>query len=72
MSVKMQQVRAMAKRLGVNIGGLGKVEAIRKIQRSEGNFDCFGRAATGYCDQTECVFYDDCMKASCEPKCASL
>ncbi|MDK2955548.1 MAG: hypothetical protein PWQ57_1044 [Desulfovibrionales bacterium] len=62
--MKMQEVRALARSMGIRIGGLTKIEAIRKLQRSEGNFDCFGRAANGYCDQTGCLFYEDCMKVS--------
>ena len=28
-----------------------KPELIRAIQKAEGTFDCFGSAASGYCDQ---------------------
>jgi hypothetical protein len=60
--MKMQQVRAKAKDLGLkDIFGLSKVELIQRIQRAEGNFDCFGRA-TDYCDQFHCCFKEDCLK----------
>ncbi len=64
--MKMEQIRAMAKTMGVKVGGLSKTEAIRTIQRAEGNFDCFARAREGYCDQAGCLFYDDCLKLSQE------
>ncbi|MES9997466.1 hypothetical protein [Desulfovibrio aminophilus] len=62
--MKMQDVRAMARRMEVKIGNMSKKDAVRAIQRAEGNFDCYGRAEGGFCDQAECLFYDDCMKQS--------
>jgi hypothetical protein len=50
----------------VSIPGLTllKVYDIRAQQRSEGNFDCFGRASTGYCDQCSCRHYAECLEVS--------
>jgi hypothetical protein len=60
--MKMQDIRAKAKSLGMNIKvGTPKADAIRSIQRAEGNFDCFGTPENGYCDQEECLFREDCM-----------
>ncbi len=59
--MKMHEIRTMAKQLGVKSFGKSKVELIREIQRKEGNFDCFGRAAT-YCDQTACAFRALCFQ----------
>jgi len=60
--MKMQEVRAKAKVLGLkNIFGLSKAELIRRIQKAEGNFDCFG-TAKDYCDQFQCCFRDDCCR----------
>jgi len=61
--MKMQEVRAKAKALGLkNTFGISKMELIQMIQRAEGNFDCFGRA-TDYCDQFRCYFREDCLKS---------
>jgi hypothetical protein len=58
--MKIQEVRAKA--LGLkNTFGLSKAELIRRIQKSEGNFDCFG-TAKDYCDQFQCCFKDDCFR----------
>lgn len=62
--MKMNDVRALARERGVKIGNLSKIMAIRKIQLSEGNFDCYGRAQSGYCDQHGCLFIDDCLRAT--------
>ncbi len=58
--MKMQDVRAMAKSLGINSFGKNKTELIREIQRKEGNFDCYGTAVDN-CDQKDCCFYDSCL-----------
>jgi hypothetical protein len=66
--MKMQEVREKAKALGLrNIFGLSKGGLIRRIQRAEGNFDCFG-TAKDYCDQFQCCFRDDCLKPSVPTK----
>jgi hypothetical protein len=62
--MKMQEVRAIAKFWGLkDTFGLSKRELIRRIQRAEGNFDCFGSAAD-YCDQFQCCFREDCLRPS--------
>lgn len=58
------EIRALAKCLGITVAGLAKAEAIRAIQSAEGNFDCFGRAESGFCDQQGCLFRQDCLRAS--------
>jgi hypothetical protein len=60
-SMKMQEIRIMAKKLGVNSFGKTKTELIREIQRKEGYFDCFKTAVDG-CDQLECLFRSPCLE----------
>lgn len=60
--MKMQEVRAKAKALGLkDTFGSSKMELIRRIQRAEGNLDCFGTGKDD-CDQFQCCFRDDCLK----------
>jgi len=59
MTVKALQ--KLAKELGIKPAGLRKGELIKSIQRTEGNFDCFG-TAIDYCDQLTCLFREDCLK----------
>jgi len=62
--MKIQEVRTKAKTLGLkNTFGLSKAELIRRVQRAEGNFDCFG-TVKDYCDQFQCCFRDDCLNLS--------
>ncbi|OIO02768.1 MAG: hypothetical protein AUJ49_05675 [Desulfovibrionaceae bacterium CG1_02_65_16] len=43
---------------------LARVESVRLAQRSEGHFDCFGRADQGYCDQGGCAYHAECLSIS--------
>ena len=58
--MKMQEIRTMAKRLGINSFGKTKKDLIREIQRAEGNYDCFDTAGD-YCDQLDCCFRSICL-----------
>ena len=58
--MKMNEVRDLAKNLGINSFGKKKLELIKEIQRKQGNFDCFGTAAN-YCDQLDCLFRSSCL-----------
>lgn len=58
----MKKIREIAKSKGIKIPvTVKKADAIRMIQRAEGNFDCFGKAFGGYCDQEGCLWREDCL-----------
>lgn len=46
------------------LGMAQRIEEVRMGQREEGNFDCFGRAQSGFCDQDACSFRSDCLDIS--------
>ena len=60
----IQTLRSIAKEHGIKAGKMAKADIIRSIQRSEGNFDCFGTASDGVCDQMQCSWRDDCLGSS--------
>ena len=60
----LEEVRAIAKTYGIAPGKLPKPRLIKLVQRSEGNFDCFATAENGECDQSSCLWRDDCFDAS--------
>ncbi len=62
--MKMQEVRRIAKEWGVKTARVSKAEIIREIQRSEGNFPCFGTAVAGVCDQPDCLWREACLGTS--------
>lgn len=58
----LKQIKEIAKERGVKAGNMKKENIIRTIQKAEGNFDCFGRPSSGYCDQMNCLWRDDCLQ----------
>ena len=61
-SVKLQQIKAIAKKKGVKAEAMIKVELIRAIQRAEGNRDCFFTEHIAVCGQMSCLWREDCLK----------
>lgn len=57
----LADVKAKAKELDIKPGKMTKDELIKQIQMQEGNFDCFGSASDGSCDQTDCYWRVDCL-----------
>jgi len=60
--MNMQEIRTVARDLGVSPGRATKAELVHRIQRAEGNFDCFATATLGICDQAGCRWRDDCFR----------
>ena len=58
--MKMNELKEMAKGLGIKSSNKKKTELTHAIQIAEGHFDCFGKAED-YCDQENCRFRDDCL-----------
>ena len=56
------QIRDIAKTYGLKTGDKSKADMIRAIQRAEGNFDCFGTALNGECDQMACAWRKECLQ----------
>jgi hypothetical protein len=59
--MNLKQVKEIAKKHGIKVGGLKKETIIRSIQKAEGNFDCFGSAYSGECTQSDCAWREDCL-----------
>jgi hypothetical protein len=59
--MNVTEIRQIAKQHGVKPGKLSKIELVREIQRTEGNFDCFATANNSDCDQTACLWREDCF-----------
>jgi hypothetical protein len=57
----MQEVRQMAKKMGINSFGKTKTDLIREIQRNEGYSDCYA-TQVHHCDQLECAFRASCLE----------
>lgn len=59
--MNMQDIRNIAKEFGLKTGKKTKIDLVRTIQLTEGNFDCFATASAGECDQTGCLWRKDCL-----------
>ena len=59
--MNMQEIRGIAKTMGIRTSKLRKVDLVKSIQHAEGNFDCFATAESGACDQLACRWRDDCF-----------
>jgi len=57
----MQEIRSIAKEYGIKTAKQTKVDLVRTIQLAEGNFSCFATATAGTCDQTGCLWREDCF-----------
>ncbi len=62
--MNMQEIRTMAKDYGIKSSRMSKVELVKTIQLTEGNFSCFASATHGECDQMGCLWRDDCFAAA--------
>ena len=62
--MKIEAVRVIAKSHNIKPHKLSKTELIKAIQSDEGNFNCFGTALEGECDQVNCLWREDCFGAS--------
>lgn len=62
--MNMQEIRERAKDFGIKTGRMTKVDLVKAIQLSEGNFSCFASAEGGECDQASCVWREDCFAAA--------
>lgn len=60
--MKLSDVQKIARTKGIKFDPkVQKPELIKTIQKAEGNFECFG-TALNYCDQSVCMWKDDCLK----------
>ncbi len=58
--MKMPQVRARAREMGIPAGRKRKEDLVREIQAREGNRDCYNRGQGRTCGQDACAWRDDC------------
>jgi hypothetical protein len=57
----LQDIIAIAARMGVDAGDLNRIELVRAIQRAEGYSDCFMTDRVRTCGQMNCLWYQECV-----------
>lgn len=60
--MNMQEIKSIAKYHNIKTAKLRKADLIHKIQQAEGNFQCYASAASGDCDQLDCIWRTDCFR----------
>ncbi len=60
--LSLRKVKVIAKSKGIDPNEMDMSDIIRTIQRTEGNFDCYGSADSGNCDQSGCSWRRNCLK----------
>ncbi len=57
---KLQEVRTLARKMGIDTRNVTLKELIRAIQRGEGNKACYLSAEVLTCEQTNCLWREVC------------
>jgi hypothetical protein len=58
--MKIQDIKDIAKKKGVNSGNMNKTDLIRAIQKAEKNNACFATFSVQTCGQMNCLWRADC------------
>jgi len=58
--MKIQDIKDIAKKKGINFGKLNKTDLIRAIQTAEENNPCFSTSSFQTCGQMCCLWRADC------------
>lgn len=58
------EIKRMAKGMGINTYRMKKTDLVRGIQQSESNIECYGTERVGYCNEHECLWRNDCLSAN--------
>jgi hypothetical protein len=59
--MKFNEIRNMAKGMGINTYGMKTTDVIRSIQRAENNNECYGTQRVDMCDEDACLWRNDCI-----------
>lgn len=55
------EIRKMAKGMGINTYGMKKTDTVRAIQRSENNIECYATERVNTCHEERCLWRNDCF-----------
>ena len=62
--MKMEQIKAHARKIGIEAYKMRKNKLIRTIQRAENNIVCYGSERVLTCQEYGCLWRDDCLAAN--------
>jgi len=58
--MKVQDIKDIAKKKGINAGKMNKIDLVRAIQAAEQNNACFATSSVQTCGQMNCLWRADC------------
>jgi hypothetical protein len=61
---RLQEVRTIARKMGIDRRNASQKDLIRAIQRAEGNHACFATSSVQTCGQVNCLWRADCEEPS--------
>ena len=59
--MNVNEIKKMAKTMGVNTYGMKKTDIVRAIQRAESNLECYGTERVNACHESGCLWRDACF-----------
>jgi hypothetical protein len=59
--MKLEAVKQIAKKRGLQVTNMKKADIIRAIQCDEGNKACYNTHSAETCGQQHCLWKDDCV-----------
>ncbi|MGD9022844.1 MAG: SAP domain-containing protein [Deltaproteobacteria bacterium] len=62
--MKFQEIRTIAKDMGIGTYKMNKMDTIRAIQREERNIECYGTERIDVCHEEACLWRSDCLSVN--------
>ncbi len=59
--MRVQEIREIAKDIGIGTYRMKKTDIIQAIQREEKNIECFGTKRVDICQEEACSWRSDCL-----------
>ena len=59
--MRVQEIREIAKDIGIGTYRMKKTDIVRTIQREENNIECYGTERVDICQEEACLWKSDCM-----------
>jgi DNA-binding IscR family transcriptional regulator len=59
--MRFQEIRKMAKDVGISTHRMKKTDIVRAIQGAEDNVECYGTERVDICQEPSCLWRSDCL-----------
>ena len=59
--MNLNDVKKIAKGMGLNTHGMKKIDVVRAIQRAENNIECYGTERVATCYEEGCLWRIECL-----------